>query len=375
MDEHIDLPTLESDETGLADNFSVDQFVEVDASTSLYEVLNLISSAPAIAIRFGGFADGRGFSLAASLRERGFSGELVATGDLIPDQAGLLRRAGFDRIHSETHQAGHRWARSPFSQSYQPAADAMVPAYRQRAMAVRRAKVRVLNTKYQAAAPDEIIAGALEAFTGRIAVLSSFGAEAAVGLSLLAKIDPAIPVLFVDTKRHFPQTLSYRDQLVAHLGLTNLKVLEPDPADETRLDSDQQLYARDGETCCDIRKVKPLARGLAGYDAMITGRKRYHGGSREELAPFEFDGERVTVNPFVAVTPAEFANLLRHLDAPSHPLVAQGFPSIGCWPCTAPSDGQTGARTGRWAGQSRNECGIFDAERVNRAERNTTRLI
>lgn len=353
--------------------------VELNGATPVDEAWEAIDGAPVVAIRFNAFNDGRGFSLAASLRARGYTGRLIAVGPLLPDQVGFLRRTGFDDIQSEAHQNSSRWTGDKgFSARYQPSRDGGRTAFQERASAARRAQVETLNAQLKDASPQEILAAAIAAFSGRIAMLSSFGAEAAAGLALVAEVDPATPVLFLDTKRHFPQTLSYKDRLVSKLGLTNVITLEPDPADEARLDPDETLYERDGLACCDIRKVKPLARGLNGYGALITGRKRYHGGDRAALQPFEFDGERVKVNPFALLSPEAFTALFQGYDLPAHPMVEQGYPSIGCWPCTAPAQGETGARAGRWAGQDRSECGIFDPKRAERAEqarRNVRQLI
>lgn len=346
---------------------------EIAAAAPPSEALRAAAGAQALDIRFASFKDGRGFSLAAMLRERGYTGELRAVGDILPDQLDMLQRSGFDAVLPDAGRSA-RWTRTGFSRAYQPDAAGGVPAYRARALAARRAKVDALNQRWRDASPLEIIAAAVEAFDGRIAMLSSFGTEAAAGLALLAQTSPDTPVLFLDTKRHFAQTLSYRDRLVETLGLTRVITLEPDREEEARLDADGRLHARDGQACCDLRKVKPLARGLAGYDAVITGRKRYHGGERERLDPFEFDGERVKVNPFAGLTPKAFAELFRGLGLPPHPLVEQGYPSVGCWPCTVPAQGEA-TREGRWADSERTECGIFDPARTERARRASIRLI
>jgi len=342
--------------------------LEVTGAMPFADVFRMAMSAEEIAIRFEKFGDGRGFSLAAMLRERGYKGVLKAVGDLLPDQAGLLRRAGFDRIASDVKPASPRWKRAHFSHAYQPSPDGEEPAYAKRTLSARQAKVDELNRRYVDASPDEIIAVAAQEFAGRIATLSSFGTEAAVGLSFIARVAPETPVLFLDTGMHFAQTLDYKNQLVAKLGLRNVITLEPDAGDLADADPENKLFESDTAACCDVRKVRPLARAMTQFDALITGRKRYHGGERADLQPFEFDGERVKVNPLAALTPKEVTTIFRTLDLPGHPMAAQGYPSIGCWPCTAPADGD-GTREGRWAGQDRTECGIFDPRLVERAAR------
>lgn len=347
--------------------------IELEGATPARAALDAAGQNEAIDIRFASFKDGRGFSLAATLRQRGFTGELRAVGDILPDQLDHLQRSGFDAVLPDS-AASKRWTRPEFSHAYQPDARGSVPAYRRRALDARKAKADALNQRWREAPPEDILKAALQTYEGRIALLSSFGTEAAAGLALLAKVAAGTPVLFLDTRRHFAQTLSYRDRLIEALGLENVKTLEPDPQDEAQLDRDNRLYARDPDACCHIRKVKPLAQGLNGYDALITGRKRYHGGQRRALDPFEFDGERVKVNPFVGLSAKEFAELHRSLDLPAHPLADQGYPSVGCWPCTAPAQGE-GTREGRWAGQDRTECGIFDPDRTERARKASYRLI
>lgn len=357
----------------LAREGAIQTRIEIEAATPLSGALEAASDHAAIDIRFSSFKDGRGFSLATTLRQHGFAGELRAVGDILPDQIDALQRTGFDAVLPD-RGAGNRWTRPGFTHAYQPDAAGAEPAYRRRPLAARKAKADALNQHYRGASPEQIIAAAVEAFDGRIAMLSSFGTEAGAGLALLARVSPATPVLFLDTKRHFAQTLSYKDRLIETLGLKTVITLEPDPEDEASLDADQRLHARDGEACCDIRKVKPLARGLAGYDALITGRKRYHGGERAALDPFEFDGERVKVNPFAGLSPRQFSDLFRTLNIPPHPLLEQGYPSVGCWPCTAPAQGEA-TRDGRWAESDRSECGIFDPARTERARRASYRLI
>ncbi len=342
--------------------------VEIDAATPFADAERLAAGADEIAIRFEKFTDGRGFSLASMLRDRGFTGKLTARGDVLPDQAGLLRRAGFDKIASDIKPQSPRWRRRHFSHAYQPAAAGDEPAYLARARAARAALVEKLNHEYADASPEAIITAATRAFGGRIAMLSSFGTEAAAGLAVLARIAPEMPVLFLDTGMHFAQTLTYRDELVARLGLTNVIPLAPDKDELAAEDPEARLFEADTAACCDVRKVRPLARAMASFDALITGRKRYHGGEREDLPPFEFDGDVVKVNPFAALSAKEVAAIYRTLKLPAHPMAAMGYPSIGCWPCTAPAEGD-GTREGRWAGQDRTECGIFDPRLKERAAR------
>jgi phosphoadenylyl-sulfate reductase (thioredoxin) len=345
--------------------------VELNSATPIDEALVRTTGADAIDIRFDVFKDGRGFSLAAILRERGFDGELRAIGHVLPDQQTMLRRVGFTEIEADDRAGAHRFELEGIESVYQPSVgdgDGVEPAWRIRALAARKAQAIALAEELEGASPEEILTRASEVYGDRIAMLSSFGTEAALGLALVSKVAPKTPVLFLDTHRHFPATLSYRDMLIDRLDLQNVVILKPDADEGAREDADQKLYERDSAACCDLRKVRPLNKELDGYDALITGRKRYHGGGRETLKAVEFDGERVKINPLAFLTPEGVSMRYASLKLPPHPLVAEGYSSIGCWPCTAAND-ELGSRAGRWAGEDRTECGIFDTARVERAKR------
>lgn len=200
----------------------------------------------------------------------------------------------------------------------------------------------------------------LREHVGRIAVVSSFGAESALLLALVAEIDPSVPVLFLETGKHFPQTLAYRDQLVALLGLTDVRSVAPDSAAVSVRDPAGQLYASDADACCDIRKVQPLAGALGSFDAWINGRKRYQGGGRAALPWHELVDGRVKLNPLADWTAADIAEELRRRALPLHPLVAQGYASIGCAVCTRPVTVGEDVRAGRWTGSIKTECGIHN---------------
>jgi phosphoadenosine phosphosulfate reductase len=193
---------------------------------------------------------------------------------------------------------------------------------------------------------------------GRIAVASSFGTETAVLLDLVATIEPKLPVLFLDTGQLPAETLAYRDQLAARLGLGDVRVVGPEARKLRRIDPDGWLHHLDADACCTLRKVEPLERALAGFDAWITGRKRHHGAERQTLVEIEVSEGRVKVNP-LANWPAEIvAQAFRERDLPEHPLVARGFASVGCAPCSRPLAAGESVRAGRWSGRSKTECGI-----------------
>lgn len=202
----------------------------------------------------------------------------------------------------------------------------------------------------------------LEIFPGRIGVVSSFGAEAAVLLDLIARVDPATPVLFLDTGKHFPETLSYRDMLIDRLRLRDVRILTPDDLHLTQEDPNGDLWQTSPDQCCDIRKVRPLDVALEGFDAWITGRKRFHGGTRESLPTFESEDGRVKVNPLADWTAEQIDDYYLNFGLPRHPLFDQGYLSIGCATCTAKPVEGGDVRSGRWMGNGKTECGIHKAK-------------
>ena len=218
-----------------------------------------------------------------------------------------------------------------------------------------------LDADLRDAHPSAILREALATFGDRIALVSSFGAESAVLLHLAAQVDKAIPVLFLDTGMLFAQTLDYRRQLAADLGLTAVRDLRPSFEDLALNDPGGELWKRDTDACCYIRKVSPLDGALTDFDAWITGRKRFHGGGRLRLPVIEEADGRIKFNPLANWTKAELEAYAEAHGLPAHPLVAMGFPSIGCWPCTDRAEDGADARSGRWAGSQKSECGIHTA--------------
>ena len=220
-----------------------------------------------------------------------------------------------------------------------------------------------LNRIYRGADTRELLAGVLlDRVAGEIAVVSSFGAESAVLLHLIASVAPATPVLFLDTGKHFPETLAYRDRLIARLGLTNVINLTPDAAALAQKDESGLRWSYDPDGCCEIRKVLPLARVMAGYDATITGRKGFQSSTRAGLPRFEIDkvdaAGRLKVNPLADWDSERLAEYFAEHELPPHPLVAEGYPSIGCSPCTSKVAAGEDPRAGRWRGWDKTECGI-----------------
>jgi phosphoadenosine phosphosulfate reductase len=205
---------------------------------------------------------------------------------------------------------------------------------------------------------EALVELAIRRFAGGIAAVSSFGVDSAVLLDMIARIDRSLPVLFLETGKHFGETLDYRDRLVDDLGLTNLRIVRPLDSALAEEDPDGLLHRSDPDGCCAIRKVEPMARAVRPYRAWFTGRKRFQSDTRRALPVFEAVGPRIRINPLAAWGTAELAAYMRRRDLRENPLVAYGYLSIGCYPCTEPARPGEDARSGRWAGRAKTECGI-----------------
>ncbi|UPK04956.1 phosphoadenylyl-sulfate reductase [Bradyrhizobium sp. 170] len=218
---------------------------------------------------------------------------------------------------------------------------------------------QVLDRALRDASPAEVIESALKT-VGRehLALVSSFGTESAALLKVMADVDPAIPVVFLDTGWLFEETLAYRDTLIATLGLRDVRSIKPLEEALSREDPDRELWFSDPDACCRIRKVEPLARALKPFAAWINGRKRFQGGARAEIPVVEDDGAKLKFNPFANVSREEIEAIYKMAKLPAHPLIASGYLSVGCMPCSSRTAPGEDARAGRWRGQAKRECGI-----------------
>ena len=239
-------------------------------------------------------------------------------------------------------------------------------------MALRRPddNVVVLSSRLTEVRAHALLANVIgQEFAGRIALVSSFGADSAVLLHLASRIDRATPVIFIDTGRLFAQTHTYRETLIARLGLADVRTAKPDAALLSREDANRTLWSSDADRCCAIRKVAPLTEALDGFDAWITGRKRFQGGDRSGLPLVEADNQRVKLNPLADWSHGDIEAYLERYNLPQHLLVTGGYRSIGCEPCTDPTRPDEGTRDGRWRGTEKTECGIhFTAPGMSRDE-------
>jgi phosphoadenosine phosphosulfate reductase len=216
-----------------------------------------------------------------------------------------------------------------------------------------------LDRALRAASPAEVIEAALNTVgRERLALVSSFGTESAALLKVMADVDPAIPVIFLDTGWLFEETLAYRDTLIATLGLRDVRSIQPLEETLSRQDPERELWFSDPDACCRIRKVEPLARALKPFSAWLNGRKRFQGGGRADIPVVEDDGARLKFNPFANVSREEIEAIYTLAKLPPHPLVASGYLSVGCMPCSSRTAPGEDARAGRWRGKAKTECGI-----------------
>jgi phosphoadenosine phosphosulfate reductase len=220
-----------------------------------------------------------------------------------------------------------------------------------------------LNRMFRGSSTSEMLEGVIKGdLAGEIAIVSSFGAESAALLHLIAQVDAKVPVLFLETGKHFAETIGYRDALIEQIGLTNLVTLTPDAAEIAAQDETGLRWSYDPDGCCEIRKVRPLAKALANYDASFTGRKAFQSSTRANLPRFEIDTSdahgRLKINPLIDWSADDINAYFAEHNLPRHPLVEGGFPSIGCEPCTHKVAPGEDPRSGRWKGWDKTECGI-----------------
>lgn len=207
---------------------------------------------------------------------------------------------------------------------------------------------------------------------GKIAIVSSFGAESVVLLHMVSQINKDVPVIFLDTEMLFDETLQYQRDVAVALSLTDIRVVRPDRTDVFTDDNENLLHLHDPDACCHLRKMEPLEKAVADFGGWITGRKRYQSGTRAALPLFEKEGRKIKVNPLASWTPEDLNAYITKHNLPRHPLVAQGYPSIGCQPCTTRVSLHEDPRAGRWRDQDKVECGIhFEDGKMVRTPANT----
>ena len=222
-------------------------------------------------------------------------------------------------------------------------------------------RVARLNVQLRHHAAYDVIRQAVEAVP-RLALVSSFGAESVALLHLASRVKKDLPVLFIDTEMLFPETLAYQQEVASKLGLSEVRTIRA--KDVAIHDPDGTLHLSDTDACCNLRKTVPLNKALEGFDGWISGRKRFQSDGRSQLPHFETEeasdaaAPRIKVNPLAFWSRDDVREYIEENNLPRHPLVAKGYPSIGCAPCTTPVAEGEDPRAGRWRGQAKDECGI-----------------
>ncbi|MGR3484513.1 MAG: phosphoadenylyl-sulfate reductase [Paracoccaceae bacterium] len=223
----------------------------------------------------------------------------------------------------------------------------------------RRDRAAGLSLRHEGRTAQEVLEAVIDTdFAGRVGLVSSFGAESAVLLHMVSRIDPYVPVIFLDTDKHFPETLAYRDRLVADLGLCNIQTVSPRPASVAADDPHGTLHATNPDLCCHVRKTLPMLAALRSLSCWITGRKRGQAATRADMALFEAQDRWIKANPLIDWSAGDVAAYMAAHELPEHPLKGKGYLSIGCAPCTRAVKPGEDARAGRWAEQDKTECGI-----------------
>lgn len=258
-------------------------------------------------------------------------------------------------------------------------------------MATQPFDLNKLNQEFETKKPEEIIAWAIHEFPGRLAATSSFGPESAVLLHLVSRVDPAVPILFLETGYHFPETLEYKETLTRLLGLKNVIDLKADPKRKAEVVKQYEgvPYEKNPDLCCQINKVEPIDLALKDYDAWMSGIRRHQTDFRKSVRIVEEYGRRGTppwvpedpkgghggppllykISPLANFTSREIWWYLKEHQIPKHPLYDKGYLSVGCWPCTRPVQDGDDERSGRWAGKAKTECGIHTFMEVKDEEK------
>lgn len=219
-------------------------------------------------------------------------------------------------------------------------------------------EVKELNKEFHKSSPEEIIRKSRNLFKDKIVYISSFGIESAIILHMISQIDKNFPIALLNTNFLFKQTLDYKNKLIKGFNLKNFVEIFPDNSNLQKDDPNNNLWKSDVEKCCELRKVKPLNKFLKKYNAWISGRKSYQGGERFDVQPFEFNNGKVVVNPLANFEKKFVLLYFNNNNLPKHPLVEEGYLSVGCTHCTFKPKNIEDPRSGRWINQTKTECGI-----------------
>jgi phosphoadenosine phosphosulfate reductase len=220
------------------------------------------------------------------------------------------------------------------------------------------------NAKLDGAAPQAVLRWAVEKFHPRLTMATAFGAEGCCIIHMLAEIEPAVRVFNLETGYQFAETLELRERIKARYGIEVEYIYPETTVAEYEAEHGGPLYRIRPDQCCHDRKVLPLRRAVAGYDAWLSSIRRDQTEHRARAGVVQWDAKfgLVKVNPLLGWTRSDVWRFVLDHDVPYNPLHDHGYPSIGCWPCTAPVGDGADERAGRWAGSGKKECGLHVIE-------------
>jgi len=225
-------------------------------------------------------------------------------------------------------------------------------------------QIALANDKLLTASPQEILRWAVDAFYPKLTMATAFGAEGCCLIHMLADIQPGVRIFNLDTGYQFQETLDLRERIKQKYGI-EVEYIRPElTVAEYEAEHGGPMYRHRPDQCCYDRKVLPLRRAIVGYDAWISAIRRDQTNDRAAAAVVQWDTKfnLVKVNPLLAWTKKDVWSFVLKHEIPYNPLHDQGFPSIGCWPCTQAVGAEEDERAGRWAGMKKKECGLHVVE-------------
>jgi phosphoadenosine phosphosulfate reductase len=224
--------------------------------------------------------------------------------------------------------------------------------------------LREANRKLAEARPQEILRWAVETYGSKLTMATAFGPEGCAILHMLAEIDPTVRVFNLETGYQFAETLELRERIARRYGIEVEYVRAAASVSEYEASNGGPIYGTDPDRCCRDRKILPLRQAVEGYDAWISAIRADQSSHRAKADVISWDAkfDLVKINPLLKWTKRDVWAFVVTNDVPYNPLHDQGYPSIGCWPCTRPVNQGDDERAGRWAGQAKTECGLHSLD-------------
>jgi len=221
------------------------------------------------------------------------------------------------------------------------------------------AEIDALNARFEAESAEHILRWAWDTFAPDMVASSSFQTQSVPLLHIISRVCPALPILFIDTGYHFPQTLAFRDELRARYNLNVVAIQPTVTKSETMQQYGEPLYRHDPDLCCYINKVSPMQWATSWVKVWVSGVRRDQTAKRKTMRIFEAQPNgQLRVHPLLTWTADDIIAYRQTHNLPSHPLSQMGYTSIGCAPCTRPVFFGEDSRAGRWSDSKKTECGL-----------------